>query len=193
MPWLELPAAAAGKTVKSRHAVTASVSKLGRNRQRLMLAVRPHLLDGGLVWWRPHARVAVHLGTDRLAGMLRLTPGGPHRLSTAVGRPGATRTAVLIVFGLPGMPAAGHKPEPVEHDWTAEWLEITLPDWARAAPTPGAAASVPPVQPSPFPAEPARVSIMQRVPDPATTRGRATGGPIPEIGNGASAKAGARP
>ncbi len=188
MPWLELPAAAAGKTVKSRHAVTASVSKLGRNRQRLMLTVRPRLLDGGLVWWRPHARVAVHLGTDRLAGMLRLTPGGPHRLSTAVGRPEATRTAVLIVFGLPGMPAAGHKPEPVEHDWTAEWLEITLPDGARGAPAPAASAASAPAAPAP--AKPPRVSIMDRVPDPASTRGRATGGPIPGIGDGSRAKAG---
>ncbi len=163
MPWIEVPPADSGRTVKSRHAVTASVSKLGRNRQRLMLTV--------------------HLGTGPLAGMMRLTPGGPHRLSTAVGRPGATRTAVLIVFALPGMPAAGHKPVPVEHDWTADWLEVTLPDWARA----GSAASA---SPAPSPAKPARVSIMERVPDPATRRGRATGGPIPGIGDGSRAKAG---
>lgn len=145
---------------KRHGAVTASVSPGGgRFRQRLTLTVRPDLLDGGLPWWRADAGVTVQRGHGEHAGMLRVVPGGPHRLKLLGGQARHKRPVGLLLV-VPGMPADGHKPAALGHDHGDGWIEVVLPDWAR--PSFGAV-------------RPAHVSIMERVPDPMLKSPRATG------------------
>lgn len=171
MSWTDLLPAVASSSGKVSEPVTATVSGAGKRfRQRMSLVVRPHLLDGGLAWWAAGGAVTVRQGFGEHAGMLRITPKGPHRLRTTGGRKGAGAAIMLPLTGLPGMPADGHRPIPLEHDYGADWLEVTLPEWARTAKAVVAAPSLPAKTPY--------VSISERVPDPAMRLGRATGGPI---------------
>ena len=187
MTWLDVPAAPlVSGSAKVRTPVTATVNPVGgRARQRLALAVRPHLIEG-LSWWKPGAAVAVQRGAGEHAGMLRVTPGGKHRLRVMGGRrkaAGQSPAAVLLTLTeLPGMPAKGQKPVALEFDYGDDWLEVTLPEWARAAAgasvTPrgaSAPAAEPALSAEPAPAKQPYVPITQRVPDPALTRGRQTG------------------
>lgn len=195
MTWTEVPSVPLAASKKADEPVTASITPAGgRYRQRFMLVVRPALVADGLSWWKVGAFVSVHVGAGEHAGMLRVTPGGPHRLVAPGGIPGKRGpAAMLTLFTLPGMPPAGHKPVPADHEYGDGWLELMLPGWARsearsAKPVPPetSAASRPSGPPSKAPeaapAAPPYLPITQRVPDPAVHLGRATGGPIPELG-----------
>lgn len=170
MSWTELAPPPAPDKGKRHGAVTATVSPGGgRFRQRLTLTVRPALLDGGLAWWREGAGgVAVLRGHGEHAGMLRVTPGGPHALRLLGGQAKHKRPVGLLLM-VPGMPTDGHKPLVLEHDHGDGWLEVVLPDWARSGVVPVQSAN------GFAPAKPPRVSIMDRVPDPVLKSGRATG------------------
>jgi hypothetical protein len=139
--------------------VTMSASAPGgRSGQRIFIAVRPSLIDG-LTWWQHDAHVSLQLGAGEHAGLLRVQPA---RTGFRVRFPnGPSKTAevpiLLISFPTPSdLPRLGRQPPAaVEFDYGDDWLEVTLPAWARPAeetPKPTPIAVAPIMTPPPKPA-----------------------------------------
>lgn len=141
-----------------------SLSGIARKVSKTCLVLRPPLLDSP-AWMTVGARIAVLEGEGEHAGMLRITPstGGGFLLAKAGGR---ANIGTLMVF-LPwvdGVTAVQHAPTAVDFTLGTDWLELTLPAWARP-PAPGVVAAA-------AAASQARdragyVGVMARVPDPA--------------------------
>lgn len=107
----------------------------------LLVMLRPYLLPDAPAWLVAHGTVKAMLGGGEHAGMIRLEPGGVFKLgrtaTNAAGKP-------VLQLRLPspiGIVDQRRKAVPAEFDYGDDWLEITLPAWARAlgAPTPAAA------------------------------------------------------
>lgn len=145
--------------LRSRKDVPVAVGcSAGGTRQQpgLRIVLRADALDGADFLTAGH-RVDVLRGGGEHAGMLRIVPGRSFLLFSP--RPEKSRTVLLRgVPLLPGIRAEDRPAVAVEFDHGAEWVEITLPDWARLG---GA--------PAPAPAGPAKApySISERVADPA--------------------------
>lgn len=140
-----------------------SAQKSARYRPALVISVSPTRLDGGAAFLAAGARVSILYGAGEHAGMVRIEPGGPIRVAATGGKIGRSSVVVLRVALPVGVSASKRKPEPVEFDYGDDWIELTLPDWARATVLPARTA-----EPTSTPA-PARepYSISTRVPDPA--------------------------
>lgn len=143
-----------------------SIRAARRKPEGLSIVVRTGAIDGGLPWLRPRQAVNVLLGQGPMAGRLRIEPGADFMPYT---NSGAKEVGTLFLRGIPlpkGVVAADRQQVAVEFDYNDGWLEITLPDWARAAsdiadrPAPAAAAPR-----APF-------SLAAGVPDPAALRAR---------------------
>lgn len=121
-----------------------------RRAPALYLILRPALMKG--LAFIAHGKVVQVLrGEGQHAGMLRVQPDGPFPIQR-LGTRGHDPVAALRLPVPPGVKVASRKPQPVDYDHGATWVEVKLPDWA-------------------LPAE--RSSIMDRVSDPATAlRGR---------------------
>ena len=151
---------------RSTAAVTVTVERPSeRYTPCLSLVIRPALLANLPTWCKPGNAVTVNRGYGEHDGMVRLTPGGPWVLGTSGGTSGSIRLRLPIP---PGAPADGHEAMRVEHDYAADWLEVTLPAWAV---TPTVLQTTPTVRP---PAAPPgkHVSIMDRVNDRSLTIAR---------------------
>jgi len=136
MTWTDLAPAPLNCVQTARRAVTVAcrVPK-ARGRPGIAITVRAGLLDGKLPWWTQGAMVKVQLGAGEHADMVRLSPGGTLKIvafGRAHGAPGIG--SIRIPFPPSGGPAVARPPVPVEFDHGDGWLELTLPDWARAAP-----------------------------------------------------------
>ena len=150
---------------RSTAAVTVTVERPSeRYTPCLSLVIRPALLAGLPTWCKPGHAVTVNRGFGEHDGMVRLTPGGPWVLGTSGGTSGSIRLRLPIP---PGAPADGHEAMRVEHDYAADWLEVTLPKWpASVAPDAVKAALIPAALPG------KHVSIMDRVNDRSLTIAR---------------------
>lgn len=161
MSWETLGGAPRHRTADEPVTVATSAGT-GRLRPKLYIALRLPLLPA-LPFLQRGATCDVLFGRGENAGRLRIVAGRTSMVS-ATARGAATTTTALIHLTCPnGIKPAKRPPEPVAFTHDADWFEITLPDWAIA------------VERVTTPAPPAgRVSIMDRIPDPATAlRGRA--------------------
>ena len=83
-------------------------------------------------WAAQVVDVRLLLGEGEDAGRVRVVPGGAIRL-LAMGKTRAFIRSGLLACTLP-VPDGKVAPVPVEFDYDAEWIDITLPVWARAKP-----------------------------------------------------------
>lgn len=147
--WAPIAAAAARADGAGVGVRLSASRKDGRFRHRLVIAVRLAAFGAERpAWLAPGAPVSVALGRNAMAGTLRIIPMGPHSLRAAP-RAGA---ALLRLPQFPGLPAEGAPATPCEYDWSADWLDITLPPWLAAAPPVAARTAQPPAaaKPEPF-------------------------------------------
>ncbi len=192
MTWVPLKPPTKRVADDKRPAVTLRVSKSADPaRQKASLTVRPHLLAGGLDWWVPRSAVTVCVGTGEHAGQLRITPGGEWHLSRHIGRnahTGVLNPPILCIKDLPGMAQAAAGPVEVEFDYSDEWLEVTLPAWAR--PPAAAKSEVAALTPVPV-AKPVKVEARQayRGVAASTGLGNGVGRPSARLGSGPGARA----
>ena len=134
MTWVDVEKAAKSAEKHASAAVVVSVSRPGKSAQRFILSVRTRLLDGGLPFWTIGANVRVQIGSGEDAGKLRITPVGPFVLN-AQGRKDNDLGTIAVQFPLPaGMPLVQQLKRAVEYDSNDDWLEITLPSWAKSSP-----------------------------------------------------------
>ncbi len=166
MSWEAL--APRGSRVAGRHqpAVTLSVSKAStRQGQKMLVNVYAERLEAGMLpWWKPGAAVEAQIGAGEHAGLVRIAPGGPFRLSAFKGRrriDGTPRPCGLHVSQLAGMPADGLSRVPAWWEIVGNALVVTLP-WSGVKGAvklfpPAAARYAPP--PPPVEVVPARTAI----------------------------------
>ncbi|MBR0681945.1 hypothetical protein GXW74_15730 [Roseomonas eburnea] len=158
MSWSPL-APQATRARPDRAAITvASSAGGGRLPAAIVIIIRTRKLEGG-TFMSHRARVKILAGGGPHAGMLRIEPDGPFEPHWPSGKAVASGTLKLRIDLPHGVAPENRKPETVEYDHADDWIEITLPEWAR----PSAPAGV-----SPAPARPPH-SISDRVPDPAAT------------------------
>ncbi len=113
----------------------------------------------GVTFLGAGSRVDVLRGAGEHAGMLRIVPGTGFGLICP--RPDKTRTVIVKGVPLPAGIDANDRPAvPVDFDYGAEWVEIMMPDWARASSTPARLESTKTAR-TPF-------SISDRIADPVT-------------------------
>ncbi|MFB9968987.1 hypothetical protein ACFFMP_02495 [Pseudoroseomonas cervicalis] len=167
--------------VRTAAVVISAAAKGATGRDRLIIRVRPHAIEGGLDWWTAGRGVDVHVGHGEHSGWLRIEPGNTYTLRK-VGPQAAGRMAMLSV-PLPETVEPGKRTTVVaafEHH--PDWIEVELPwSWRLASEE---SAAVPAVSPQARPASPASyVGISSRIPDPAAQR-RAEGRALPNFGAG---------
>jgi hypothetical protein len=104
----------------------------------MVIFFRPEMMPE-LTWLVPGGEIRVERGLGEHEGMLRITPGRQRRLSAhGGGRPdgsGGRRTA-MPALRLPApmnIDLVKRSRFPVEYDYDADWLELTLPSWARSS------------------------------------------------------------
>ena len=146
MSWTEIaPAASKGKTIGA--AVEFAIGTqlgVGDNRPPIVqIKIRLHLLHECLAWLSAGASVKAQVGSGEHAGLLRVSPGTAHRIAKSGGR-GASDTSLLRLPMLPGLSAELGR-SICEFDYGDDWMEFTIPDWAKqpAARAPAASAPVP--------------------------------------------------
>ena len=111
-------------------------AKLTKAGAQASINIRP-TVHTQLPWLQPGRMVTVALGAGDNAGMIRLTPGGAFPVGRCGGRPEVPADALTLSIWLAtllALPAKAQPPTALEHDFGDDWLEATLPDWARAAP-----------------------------------------------------------
>lgn len=114
--------------------------------------------------------MSVLAGAGEHAGMIRIVAGNAFGCFRAGGLSRRVSTVRLRLPVPGGVPETPHEAVPVECDWHDDWLEFTLPDWARAKaaepsiPAPPRPINAPPPLP---PAKQPYVSLSSREPDPA--------------------------
>jgi len=105
----------------------------GFMRRRLIVTMRPQAF-AECKWLKPAALVKLLIGTGEHAGILRIQPGGMHRVSKPSGGKHEARLVQIhsaeLVAALP-IAEGGHKATPCEFEWKDGWIEVTLPAWAR--------------------------------------------------------------
>lgn len=138
-----------------------SAQKSARYRPALVISVSPNRLDGGASFLAAGACVSVLYGAGEHAGMVRIVPGGSIRVAATGGKIGRSSVVVLRIALPAGVAASKRKPEAVEYDHGDDWIELTLPDWARVPSLPARTEDQR--------ADPVRMpfSISERVADPA--------------------------
>jgi hypothetical protein len=107
----------------------------------VLLTFRPGRLDGHPKFLLAGNTVKVLAGSGEHAGMLRIVPGASYRIGKCGGPAGTMGTSILRFPLPPGVIPKEGKSEP-EYDYGENWLEVTVPAWARApepAATPPAA------------------------------------------------------
>ena len=150
MSWVNVPRTRPSP-LKAPPAVVLSVSKSGKNVQRVFLTVRPDLLPE-LGWWRHHQQVGVQLGEGEHAGRLRITEGGVHRIAGPMGpqvKQGKPNAPTLQVK-LDGLPEAGVLRRVVAWELLGGSLIVTLP-WAGVTGCAKPAKTAPPAAKPPPP------------------------------------------
>lgn len=134
-----------GRGSQAAVSVGAAVKSL-RVSPGLHIVLRPQLMQAAPAFLRAGALVSVSLGFAEHAGMLRLEPEGAFTLGRIPGRRPTREVLQLRVPLPPGVPEGRRTAHSVEFDYADDWLEITLPDWARApapAPAPSGTATPP--------------------------------------------------
>lgn len=126
----------------------------------MVIVIRPALFDG-LTFVAIGGGVSVMRGLGDHAGMLRLQRGTEFHFAATGGRKREVRTVLLRLPLLPGVAAVAHPPTRVEYDYLADWIELTLPEWAWVK-----SGGVPPLPPLP-PAKAPFTGLAGREPDPA--------------------------
>jgi hypothetical protein len=84
----------------------------------------------GITWLTPGAAVSIALGRGEFLGRLRISRNGRHKVTKCngtSGRPSLILPELVTRLVLP----AGQRSECVEAHWAPEWIEITLPSWAK--------------------------------------------------------------
>lgn len=126
MTWAEFSGTDPGSAARAEVTLSAKAASKKTGRRTFFLTVR---LD--VPWLRRDALVSVKRGVGEHENMLRITPGGRFRIGGTCGRGGSVGCLRLPVTWL--IPAGKHPATPVEFDYSDDWLEITLPAWARPA------------------------------------------------------------
>lgn len=151
MSWLPLRAPA---TKNKPAAVTVGCLRAARRKpEGLSIVLRVAQMED-LRFLRPRVAVDVLLGHGEHAGMLRIQPGREFMPYT---NSKAKDAGTVFLRGVPlpkGIDARDREHVPVQFDYGDDWLEITLPDWARVGAAPATQA-------------PRSYSLSDRVPDPA--------------------------
>ena len=129
MSWKPLPRA---NPLSSYAKGLAPVALSGTNgrKAKMCLVLRPALL-GDAAWLAAGAHLAVLVGEDEHAGMLRVVAdrGGAYVLANAGGR--AKRGTLMVWLPwLDGAKPARHEGVALAHKHGRDWLELTLPPWA---------------------------------------------------------------
>lgn len=159
----------------------------------LYITLRLHHMEEPPAFLRPKSPVTVFLGSGADAGKLRIEPGHGFNIALRPGRfVGEGKAPLSIRIPTPPGMTVERKmlPTIADADWGLDWVEVTLPHWARPpGPVPAAYAARPPTAPPPGPgvtsaAAPRRqpgkpfVGVMDREPDPDALRRRGHG-PLP--------------
>jgi hypothetical protein len=109
--------------------VRASTTAPGRYDAALLLTFRLADLPDRPAWLREGGRVAALVGSGEHAGQLRLVAGEAFPFGRIAGRY-AGRGFLSLRLPLPPGMAPGRRPTMnCEHDYGADWLELTLPNW----------------------------------------------------------------
>ena len=109
-------------------------AKLTKAGAQASLNIRP-VVHTHLAWLRPGKSVTVALGAGDNLGMMRVTPGGAFPVGRCGGRtevPVDALTLSIWLATLLALPAKAQPPTAMEHDYGDDWLEMTLPQWARS-------------------------------------------------------------
>lgn len=100
----------------------------------LSVLVRPDRLTGGLPWWRVGQDVAIVVGEAEHAGKLRITPGGPFKITRQGSRlQDAAPAGIRVpIWELPaGIESVRRPQEPAMHQVGDGMLILTLPAWGQ--------------------------------------------------------------
>ena len=139
MSWTPLAPHAPVSIGRVRAAVTAGTSAGGNGQvPKIGLILRASEFPD-LAWLAPGETVELLFGGGEHAGMLRITPRGPHRLGqVALAKPRGSLIGLRVPL-VPGLAPGKRASVPVEFDFAAAWIEVTLPPaWGlRAAPAGG--------------------------------------------------------
>ncbi len=129
-----------------------------RYRPHLLVSIDVARIEAPPRWLIAGQTCTVALGRNALAGTLRIVRGPEFRLRRA------PRGSLLQLYvpAFPGLPEAGAPATACEHDWSDDWLDITLPAWLTAAP-PAA-----PAAPAPAASAPAAPAAGTKRPEPYT-------------------------
>lgn len=144
MTWSPMTPVAA-RTGSSRRDAAVSVGAIGksvRSSPVLLVLLRPYLLEAAPAWMQADQRADAVIGFGQHAGMIRIVPGQVFLLGRTAAN-AAGRPVLQIRLPLPAGVSPGKvKAAPAVFDYGDDWLEITLPGWARPgdAPSPPIAA-----------------------------------------------------
>lgn len=94
---------------------------------RVILALRPWLMEAAPAWLKDGAKVRAMIGHGEHAGMVRLVADGKIPvMESKIGAKGSNQRPLLIKLrGIPRVPA--FKPQTVECDWQDDWIEVVIP------------------------------------------------------------------
>lgn len=176
MTWLDVAPPDRGPAAKAVMMVAARDGRKSSTRQRpseMSLVIRRHLMDEPPPWLVFGARVRVQFGDGLNSNQIRITDKGAYPVQRTANAHGG-EAPLLILMRLPIGVAPGKRlPVEVEFDHTDEWVQVTLPEWAKGqkalpAPEPArASGAAAPVPPPPRATPGGFVSVSDRTPDPA--------------------------
>ena len=157
MSWIDWDPPAAAPSSQAKSAVSVSAAKPGgRYGRALRITIRADLMTDAPAFLAAGARVRVQIGQGENAGVLRLVPGRPS--DPALGRTAGRSTSLrLALSGWAWLPPVQKGLTAAEFDFADDWLQVTLPAWARpvaaaaaAAPAPALAARAAATEKKPF-------------------------------------------
>lgn len=132
MTWTDLePVAKKGAGPHQGGVMMSSTKPSPRYQPFNYVTVRTKLFEGGAApaWLQKGARVNVQVGSGDHRGMIRLVRGTGYVFGTIARDAHAIR---LIIPLLPGQKPGKQQPIPCEFDFHDDWVEITLPSWAKS-------------------------------------------------------------
>ncbi len=132
MSWVTIEVPPLKNPSSSKVPVTVGiVNRLGHSiSPRLLITVRAALLGDALAWWKAGDGIAAQMGTGEHHGRVRLSKGGPHRL-TGSGGCAKARPAPVARLPLPaGVAPTARKGYRAAFEIVNGDLIVTLPDWA---------------------------------------------------------------
>ena len=114
--------------------VTVAIGNIGAGArtQRLKIMVRTDLLPE-CSFFRVGNGCRVLIGEGDHQGLLRIEPGSEFSITTAGGK---VKTNAVLFMLVPRGDVGRHNPVNVEFDYDEQWIELTLPEWARPAKAP---------------------------------------------------------